>query len=87
MSELKPCHFCGGKAKTSMRKVRDIGENERGDKKIQMGAQVICNRCKARGPLYSEAVVNPYSVSFEKIHILDTMKKKAEEAWNRRDGV
>ena len=87
MSELKRCPFCGGKAKASMRQIRFIGQNYLGDKKIYMGAQVICNRCKARGPLYSKAVVNPYSVSFEKIHILDTMKKEAEEAWNRRDGV
>lgn len=85
MSELKPCPFCGGRARLSMRQMGFIGQNYLGDKKIYMGAQVICNRCKARGPLYGGVVVNPYGE--KKDASFEWMTREAEEAWNRRTGV
>lgn len=83
--ELKPCPFCKGQAKLQTRQMRFIGQNDFGDKKIKVGAQVICNRCKARGPLFTGAVINPY-VRAEKNG--DTAYKwitsEAVSAWNRR---
>lgn len=42
--EIKPCRFCGGKAKcNAIRRgnYRRVGDNY----------QVVCNKCRARGPL------------------------------------
>lgn len=49
--KLKPCPFCGGKGHISSREILYLGQNYFGAKKIKMGVQVICGRCKARGGL------------------------------------
>lgn len=83
MSELKPCPFCGGKAKLHTRQLKFIGQNYYGDKKIRMGAQVFCNRCLARGTLYRVDVVNPYSKNLKDAGY-DWICDSACESWNRR---
>ena len=83
MSKLKPCPFCEGKAKLSTRQLRFIGQNYLGDKKIRMGAQVVCNRCHARGSLYMADVINPYNKNLKDAGF-DWIKESAIKAWNRR---
>lgn len=85
MDELQPCPFCGGNAKLHIRQIRFVGQNDFGDKKIRCGAQVICNRCKARGPLYTGVVKNP-SVRADKngSEVYVWITREAAEAWNRR---
>lgn len=83
MDKLKPCPFCNGNAKLQVRQIKFLGQNCFGDKKIRMGAQVICNRCKARGTLYAGNIVNPYD-RFSENKAYDWMKESAQKAWNRR---
>ena len=80
---LKPCPFCGGKAKLHMRQIRFLGWNGLGDKKIRMGAQVFCNRCFARGALYSADVINPCG-PFTDDAGYEWIVEEAQKAWNRR---
>ena len=80
--ELKPCPFCGGKAKLHTRQLRFIGQNYLGSKKIRMAAQVFCNRCKARGAVFSGEVIDPWNKDFNAP--FDWMKEQAVVAWNRR---
>lgn len=48
MSEqIKPCRFCGGKAKCN--ELRRGNYKREGD-----NYQVVCNRCRARGPLVQD---------------------------------
>lgn len=80
--ELKPCPFCGGKGHVSMREIRYLGRNE-GGKKIKMGIQVICGRCKARGSLVSAVLIfGVYDPSM--VRYIKELKEKAVELWNRR---
>ena len=80
MAGLKKCPFCKGKATLHTRQIRFIGQNYFGSKKIRMGAQVICNKCKARGPLYTGPVIDPYNR--DKPAALKWMIEQAEAAWN-----
>lgn len=58
--EIKPCPFCGGKAKVSFKDHTFIGYNGFGDRKIKYRVQVICNRCKSRGkPIMTDGLINP----------------------------
>lgn len=77
--ELKPCPFCGGKGRVSGREIRYFGQNDYGAKKIRYGVQVICGRCKARGPLVTETVVLGYGGD----NVL-TETERAIELWNGR---
>ena len=81
---VNPCPFCGGAAKVSLRCMRFIGRNGRGDKKIKCGAQVICNRCKARGPVYTAALINPYDRICQKSYAYQWLLSEAKNGWNRR---
>lgn len=78
---LKPCQFCGGKAKNVRRQMRFLGQNYIGQKKIRYGQQVMCRRCHARGPLFSRVVIFP---SAEHKAEFDWLEEQAAEAWNRR---
>ena len=52
--ELGRCPFCGGTARLSRREVRFIGWRDvdgRREKIVDYAYQVICNKCRARGPL------------------------------------
>lgn len=63
MKELKPCPFCGGKGHLSTREIRFMGQNYFGAKKIHMGAQIICGRCRARGGVATGTVI--YGASYQ----------------------
>jgi len=94
MTELKPCPFCGGKAKVSFRQSDFMGRNYYGDRKLKYITQVICNRCHARGkPFKTDYMINPYPWNtIWNGHLDDTVNttqfrpwvEKAIEAWNRR---
>ena len=57
MIELKPCPFCGGKARTNARQSGFHGENCFGNKKLSWTIYVICNRCRSRGkPIKTEPI-------------------------------
>ena len=59
MTELKPCPFCGGKAKLSFADVEFGGRNYNGEKKTKYRFMVICNRCHARGkPVKTDFLIN-----------------------------
>ena len=80
---MKSCPFCKGTARLHVRQIRFIGQNYYGNKKIRTGAQVVCNCCKARGPLFTGDVVDPWS----RLHVdpvLTWLKDEAIKAWNRR---
>ena len=58
--ELKPCPFCGGKAKISYIQESFLGWNGYGDKKIKYRVHIICNKCHAKGkPIITDWLVNP----------------------------
>lgn len=78
--ELKPCPFCGGKAKIRTRQQKFYGQNYEGVKKIRRSAYAACNRCHAHGGLYTwisydDSLREEYPVAYE----------AAAELWNRRD--
>ncbi len=81
---LKPCPFCKGKGHLSQREICYIGQNEFGMKKIRMGVQVICGKCKARGGVATGLVI--YGGLAEQEKGLEPLRVKAIEAWNRREG-
>ena len=79
MTELEPCPFCGGKAKVSVRQMAFYGQNCFGSKKIKFGAQAICNRCYARGPL-----MRMTSTTADTAIAIAFLTESATEAWNWR---
>ena len=95
--ELKPCPFCGGKARISFLQTAFAGWNGFGDKKIKYRVQIICNKCHARGkPITTDWMVNPYpwqSSWNQKYKKYDKNQEETErfrpyveqaiEAWNR----
>ena len=99
-NELKPCPFCGGKARISFKDYRFYGWNCITHKKIiSYRVQVICNKCKSRGkPIITKSMENPmpYITEWWSSHYSGSDIAKAEterfrpyienaiEAWNRR---
>jgi Lar family restriction alleviation protein len=56
-TELKPCPFCGGKAKINVRQSGFHGQNFEGNKKLSWTIYVKCNKCHARGkPIKTEPI-------------------------------
>lgn len=84
MMELKPCPFCGGKGHLSTREIRFMGQNDFGAKKIYMGAQIICGRCRARGGLETGTVISFGASDPEKRKALEPLENGAAKKWNRR---
>lgn len=97
--ELKPCPFCGGKAKVSFKDYRFIGWNCVTHAQMKRyRIQVICNKCKSRGqPIITDTLYNPlpyitiwgnqYCDSDKPKEETEKFKpfvEKAIEAWNRR---
>ncbi len=99
MSELKPCPFCGGKARVSFKDYIFYGWNYITHAKSKCyRVQVICNRCKSRGkPIITKPMENPLPYITEwtgRDSGSDRAKAETErfrpyvenaiEAWNRR---
>lgn len=99
MEGLKPCPFCGGKARLSFKDAAFAGQNCLGDKKVQYRFQVICNKCHSRGkPVKTDFLINPNpwgslwanrqlpntGVVAERTETLRPWAEKAIEAWNGR---
>ena len=88
MSELKPCPFCGGKARLRFKDYRFGGWNGMGDMKKRYRLQVMCNRCHSRGkPIVTDWLINPnpYAMfSMGQREMFAPYIERATEAWNRR---
>ena len=57
MTEIKPCPFCGGKAKIMGKQHGFHGENCFGNKKLSWKIYVKCNKCHARGrPIVTDPI-------------------------------
>lgn len=83
MEELKKCPFCGGNARVSVRQKLFIGwVGEFENKKINYAAQVICNKCHARGGIITGIFVSDSQLK----HDLEWLGERAIESWNRREG-
>ena len=95
MEELKPCPFCGGKARISFKDYLFMGRNYYGDAKKKYRVQAICNRCHSRGkPIITDWLINPdpyatkycrpYAERPEQDEMFNHYIEQAIEAWNRR---
>ena len=91
VSDIKPCPFCGGKAKWSVRDMHDR-EWSRSEKcfKKKFSVQVICNKCHGRGKpvrFYSGKWGNFWDVPYleQKADIVPWINLSIAY-WNRRDG-
>lgn len=79
MTDIKPCPFCGNRAKVSTREMKFLGINAFGEKLLRMAVQVICNRCHARGPVVTGVVIDPYTTGQA---YMKEMAEKAVDKWN-----
>lgn len=79
-----PCRYCHGNAKVSTRVMRFYGYSDYkcNTAWLKIGAQVICNACKARGPLFS-AEINPAKLPYVRNPEVDEIADKAIDIWNR----
>lgn len=80
-TEIKKCPFCGGNARVSTKEKLFLGWNGFGTKKIEYAAQVICNKCYARGGIVTGIFVKKDS---QLKYDLEWLGERAIEAWNRR---
>lgn len=83
MRKVCACHFCDGTAKISTRIVKFYGRNYYGTASVKIGAQVICNSCKARGPLFT-VMLRTDQYPYADDPACDEIKDKAIDLWNRR---
>ena len=81
MAELKPCPFCGGKAKVSYRQYRFKGQYDDGTKRIKFAFYGICNRCKATGGTVTGEIHCGLVRSRDDFRFYEEL---AAEAWNGR---
>ena len=92
--ELKPCPFCGGKARLNWRKVQTIEFYEYNEYVYRV--YVMCNKCFSRGkpvitkrikfnpveyPLFTRKKILPYEAK----ELVNPYFEKAAEKWNRRE--
>lgn len=96
MTDLKPCPFCGGKAKINARQSGFHGQNFEGNKKISWTIYIKCNKCHSRGkPIKTDPIkcCSFYSTEYwlgsgrglmTATLIFEPYVNIAIEAWNRR---
>ena len=100
MEGLRPCPFCGGKARVSFKDCEFGGHNGFGDRKMKYRIQVICNKCHSRGrPVKTDWMIypEPYSTEWSSRYngrpsakvIAESNRfrpwvQKAIDAWNQR---
>lgn len=80
MDRLKICPFCGGNGHVSTRDMRFYGQNVFGNRKIKYGAQVICNRCHARGGIATAIIITDRADTRTE---MDKLRERAIKAWNK----
>ena len=80
--EIKRCPFCNGNARASVRQQRFLGWNGLGTRKIEYAAQVICNKCHARGGVATGVFVTGCKLNCS----LELLKNIAVNMWNMREG-
>ena len=79
--DIRNCPFCKGKAHVSVRQTAFLGYAEwPGNKKIKYAAQVICNKCKARGPVVTDTLITGLGFWEQ----LGELQSEAINEWNRR---
>lgn len=83
MAELKPCPFCGGKARLNYHQTKYYGQNEIGAKKIKYTGYIVCNKCLSRGKPVSVVADNVHCLGWGK-ELVERMFPLAAEEWNRR---
>ena len=86
MRKIAPCSFCYGTGRLSAREIRFYGKNYAGQVKIRVGAQVICNACKARGPLFTATIITS-KIPHTSDPACEEIKDRAIDLWNRHGWV
>lgn len=76
-NELKPCPFCGGKAKFVVK------STESGNGKVGFGFAIQCSKCHLTHPNTVDAVRMSFNENGE-IEIVDDGRGFAKSEWNRR---
>lgn len=93
MDELKPCPFCNGNAKLSAKDHLFGGYNGAGDSRREYIIRIICNKCKARGPVVATGWVKATYASYKRseLHVsqddrnaFSSAEDKATNLWNHR---
>lgn len=94
MEKLKPCPFCGGKARLTFKDL-ELKWGYGIDRARKYRVQAICNRCYSRGrPVKTDFLLNcnPWHTDYAGCCYADARQtemvrpwaEKAIEAWNRR---